>query len=276
MWKKVTNSWSLVKASADVLLADRELLLFPLLSGAAMVLVATSFVVPSLLFGATVAGAAEGTIGVTGVAVLAAFYFTQYFVMIFFNSALVGAAMIRLDGGTPTLRDGFAAAASRVGPICGYALIAATVGVALRVIRKRAGTLGKIVVSLVGMAWSLATYLVVPVLVAEDLGPIEAIKKSARTFQRTWGEQIAGNVGLGAFFGLMTLGLVLLVVPVMALVVSLGEPVLIAAVGTLFGLAFLFLAVFASALRSVYTAALYRFATTGEASPGFQAMALPA
>jgi len=276
MWKKVTNSWSLVKASAEVLCADRELLLFPVLSGAAVVLVSASFVVPSLLFGASVAGAAQGTIGVTGVVVLAAFYFSQYFVMIFFNSALVGAAMIRLEGGQPTLRDGFAAAGNRIGSIFGYALIAATVGVVLRVIRRRAGTLGKIVVSLLGVAWSLATYLVVPVLVVEGLGPIEAVKKSAQTFKRTWGEQIAGNVGMGIFFSLMTFGLVLLVVPVMILVVSVGEPVLTAAVGALFAVAFLFLALFASALRSVYTAALYRFATTGEVAPGFQAMALSA
>ncbi len=276
MWKKVTNSWSLVKASAEVLCADRELLLFPVLSGAAMVLVAMSFLVPSLLFGASVAGAAQGTIGVTGVVVLATFYFSQYFVMLFFNSALVGAAMIRLEGGRPTLRDGFAAAGRRVGPILGYALIAATVGVVLRVLKKRAGTLGKIVLSLVGVAWSLATYLVVPVLVVEGLGPIDAVRKSAETFKRTWGEQIAGNVGMGIFFALMTFGLVLLVVPVMIVVIGIGEPVLIAAVGALFGVAFLFLTLFASALKSVYTAALYRFATTGEVAPGFQALALRA
>ncbi len=113
-------------------------------------------------------------------------------------------------------------------------------------------------------------------LVVEGLGPIGAIRKSAETFKRTWGEQIAGNVGIGFFFGLMTFGLALLVVPVMMLLVSLGEPVLIVAAGSLFAFAFLFLVLFASALKSVYTAALYRFATTGQVAPGFQAMAVGA
>ena len=100
--------------------------------------------------------------------------------MIFFcNTALVGAALIRLRGGDPTVADGFRIAASRVGPILGYALIAATVGMVLRAISERSGFLGRLVVSLVGFAWNLATFLVVPVLVVEDVGPIEAVQRSA-------------------------------------------------------------------------------------------------
>ena len=49
----------------------------------------------------------------------------------------------------------------------------------LRMISERSGNLGRIVTSLVGLAWNLATYLVVPVLVIEGVGPVEAIKRSA-------------------------------------------------------------------------------------------------
>jgi hypothetical protein len=104
-----------------------------------------------------------------------AFYLVQYFVMFFFNSALVGAAMIRLDGGDPTVGDGLRIARGKWLQILGYAAIAATVGMALRAVEQRAGFIGRIVVGLVGVAWTLATFLTVPVLVARDIGPIDAV-----------------------------------------------------------------------------------------------------
>ncbi len=76
----------------------------------------------------------------------------------------------------------------------------------LRAISERSGLLGRLVVGLVGLAWNLATFLVVPVLVVEDVGPIEAIRQSAAYLKRTWGEQIVGNLGMGLVFGLISLG----------------------------------------------------------------------
>src|SRR5437762_791926 len=81
-----------------------------------------------------------------------------------------------------------------------FALIAATVCMILRAIEERVGFIGRIVVGLIGMGWSLATYLVVPVLVARDVGPIDAVKESATLFKKTWGEIVIGQVGLGAAF----------------------------------------------------------------------------
>src|SRR5258706_5215313 len=115
------------------------------------------------------------------------FYFSQYFVIFFFNAALVGAAMIRLDGGDPSFGDGIRVATSRIGVIAGYALIAATVGMILRAIQERVGFIGRLVVGLIDMGWSLATYLVVPGLVARDGGPLDAVQESAALFKKTWG-----------------------------------------------------------------------------------------
>ena len=81
-----------------------------------------------------------------------------YFVAIFFNTALVGAAMIRMDGGNPTLRDGLAIARSRVGRIFGYAVIAATVGLLLQALEQRVGWVGRFVIKLIGVTWTLATF----------------------------------------------------------------------------------------------------------------------
>src|SRR5689334_17946827 len=138
MFQSLSNSWSLVKASAAVLSADKELMVFPVISGVLSVLVLITFAVPSVLaglFDSTVI--ADSGFPVAGYVVAFLFYVVQYFVIFFCNTALVGAALIRLRGGDPTVGDGFRLAASRVVPILGYAVIAATVGVILRAVSKR-------------------------------------------------------------------------------------------------------------------------------------------
>jgi hypothetical protein len=126
------------------------------------------------------------------------FYVVQYFVIFFCNTALVGAAMIRLRGGDPTVGDGFRIAVSRIQPILGYALIAATVGMVLRAISERSGLLGRLVIASVGLAWNLATYLVVPVLVVEDVGPIEAVSAARPACARP-GAADRRNIGIMVF-----------------------------------------------------------------------------
>lgn len=258
-----SNSWALVKASGDVLRLDKELMVFPVLSGISAVLITVSFFVPVVaLGGISTLGQSEGTY--LGYALAFVFYFALYAVTFFFNSALVGAALIRLDGGDPTVSDGLAIASKRMGSILGYAAIAATVGMVLRAVSERSGFLGRIAVGLLGMAWSLATYLAVPVLVTKDVGPLDAIKESAALFKRTWGEQVVGNFGMGwaVFAAALSWGLV------SVLLVVLGAQ--LSPAGALAGVAlavlgFVFLAILASALKGVYTAALYRYADAGDA-----------
>lgn len=271
MLTKLSNSWQLVKASASVLRADKELIVFPMISGLALILVSASFFVPMLFVneGALL----SGDIGIFQMAIFFAFYMTQYTVIIFFNTALVSAAMKRLEGGDPTVGYGLGMAWSRLGTILGYAAIAATVGMLLRAARERAGFLGQLVIGLVGFAWSLATFLVVPVLVSHDVGPIEAVKQSAAVLKKTWGEQIAGNFGLGFVFALAYVGTAILSVLLLVLVGSTQIPWLIGAVLVGIVLGFILLAAVQSALTGIYSAALYRFATTGQAQ-GFEAAML--
>ncbi|MEP7084093.1 MAG: DUF6159 family protein, partial [Betaproteobacteria bacterium] len=176
---RLSRSWSLVKASWTVLRQDKELLVFPLISSLAMLAVVACFALPLVGSGAFdgLARGDESTLLHYGIAFV--FYVVQYFVIFYFNAALVGAAMIRLDGGDPTVGDGLRIASSKLGAIFGYALIAATVGLVLRVLQERVGFLGKIVIGLLGTGWTVATYLVVPVLVTRDVGPVEAVKESA-------------------------------------------------------------------------------------------------
>jgi len=148
MFARLSRSWSLVKASASVLNQDKELLVFPMVSMGALSLVVLAFALP--IFGLGVldgmTGGQDGRVEIVGYVVAFLFYFSQYLVIFYFNTALVGAAMIRLDGGNPTLGDGLRIANSRFGTIVGYALISATVGVILRAIQERVGFVGKIIV----------------------------------------------------------------------------------------------------------------------------------
>ena len=261
---RFSNSFALVKASANVLRLDKELMLFPLMSGIATVLVMASFIAPIFWVGGPQIFAEGESASYAMYAVGFLFYLVQYTVIFFFNAALVGAALIRLDGGDPTVSDGLAIASKRFGTILGYAAIAATVGMLLRFISEKVGWLGKIAVGLMGMAWTLTTYLTVPILVTKDIGPIDAVKESAMIFKRTWGEQVIGNFGMGWAVGLIGVVWTLVNIGVIMAMASLGMGVaILAAVGIML-LGYVMLALLASALNGIYTAALYRYAMTGD------------
>lgn len=265
MFEKFSRSWELVKASAGVLRSDKELMLFPLISGAATLVVMATFLIP--VFALRIF---EQGIGVGGAVLGFLFYFCQYSVIIFFNCALVGAAMIRLDGGDPTLRDGFDAARSRLPSILGYAAIAATVGVFLQALKNKDNNfIVRLIGSGLGAAWTLATFLVVPVLVSRDIGPIDALKESVALLKRTWGENAIGNVGMGAAFGLITF-LFLLVGAGMTFAAYQVSLALAIGVGALFLLGVLLLGIYQAALSGVYSAALYRYAVSHEAPAAFR------
>src|SRR5258708_9519485 len=123
-------------------------------------------------------------------------YVVSYFVIVFFNVALVGVANSRLMGGTWTFRDGLELAWERKGTILQWALVAATVGVILRTLEERLGLIGRVIMKIIGFAWTLACYFVLPVLAFEDLTPIDAVKRSSKLFRDTWGEKVIGGFSL--------------------------------------------------------------------------------
>jgi hypothetical protein len=264
MFDKFSRSWELVKASASVLRSDKELMLFPLISGLVTLVVMATFMIP--VFALRIF---DNGVGVGGVVLGFLFYFCQYSVIIFFNCALVGAAMIRLDGGDPTLRDGFDAAKSRLPSILGYAAIAATVGVFLQALKSEDNVIVRLIGSGLGVAWTLATFLVVPVLVSRSIGPVDALKDSVTLLKRTWGENAIGNVGIGAAFGLITLAFMLVGAGLTFLAFQ-ASPVLAVGVGVVFVVGVLLLGVYQAALSGIYSAALYRYAVARETPTAFQ------
>lgn len=270
MFERFARSWDLIKASASVLKKDKELLVFPAVSSVAAIVVAASFLAPLIWWSMGHPDAFQkDNVNPAWLAYAFVFYLSQYFVIFFFNTALVGAASIRLEGGDPTVADGLRIAWSKVGTILGYAAIAATVGMILRAIEERAGWIGKWIAGLMGAAWTVATFLAVPVLVHRDVGPIEAVKESALLLKQTWGENLIGQGGVGLVFGLLY---VLLWMVFGALIVagaasqSVGLIATIVVIGVL---CTLLLALIQAALQGIYSAALYRYATGYQNAEGF-------
>lgn len=271
MFNSWGRSWQLVKASWAVLQADKELLWFPIISGITMLIISTVMLVPSIIiaFSVAVSGAGEGVSQIVGYIGLFIFYLVTYTISIYFNTGLVGAAMIRLDGGDPTLGDGFRIANQRLGKIVIYAALSATIGMILNALRER-GILGQIAAGLFGMAWNLATFLVIPVLVAQDISAWDAIKHSTSLLKRTWGEQITGNFSIGGVFVLIYLLLIFGGGILIFALVSLTESLAVVGIGIAV-LIFLMIAlgIIQGALNGIFQAALYRYAETGTAPDNF-------
>jgi hypothetical protein len=269
---KFSRSWQLVRQSFAILRSDKQLMLFPVLS-AVSCFVVTAIIATGgafLLVPARAAALAAGerfnpNQSPTFLLGMFTLYVVNYFVIVFFNVALVGVANSRLMGGTWTFRDGIDLAWERKGTILQWAFVAATVGVVLRTLEERMGLVGRIIMRLIGIAWTLACYFVVPVLAFEDLTPIEAVKRSSRLFRDTWGEKVIG----GFSFSLVSLVLMLPGVGLWFAAMILGGVTGLLVGTVLMILYFLLLSVFMSAVGGIFNAALYRYACFKQVPPAF-------
>ncbi len=275
MFSRLSTGWELVKQSFQVLKLDKELLLFPAVSGLACLVVLASFALP--LWNSPYANIVleEGQMPEDPIAyvILFAFYLVNYFVILYFNSALVACAIIRLKGGDPAVGDGFRAANSVLPQIFGWALVSATVGLILKVIESRSERVGQIVAGLLGMGWSIVTYFVVPVLVVERKGPVEATKRSLAILRKTWGEALSANFGAGLIFFLITLIALIPLIAVAALGIAginTGSIVLAVIGFGLFVVVLVSISLVSSALHSILLAALYVYAAEGQVPEIFE------
>jgi len=269
---KFRGAWLLTKQSWRVLMLDKALLVFPLISGIACLLILASFAAGVFATGTFHDGKAQGEAVLWVMFFI--YYFVNYFVIVYFNSALVACAMTRFQGGAPTLAEGLGAANARLPQILAWVLLAATVGVVLRAIQERVPLVGKIVIALIGAAWTIATYFVVPVLVVEKLGPFDAFGRSAGLMKETWGESLVSHAGIGAATSLITfLGVLLIGIATVALALMTSSAVPVIA-GVLLVVAFLVLATLvSSALSTIVLSALYLYAAQKKVPQAFEGVA---
>ena len=269
MFDTIRRSFQILKLCLHVLSVDKELIFFPIFSSIAFVFVALTFA--GITFGiGSFDRVAAGALNIVDLIAVFAFYVASYFVIIFFNSALVFAAHERLEGGDPNIRSGMAGASNRIITIFLWSIIAATVGLILAILSGQArerggimGIIGHIVVSILGAAWTLITFFVVPLIVIEHRGLADSFKTSLSMLKRTWGDQIVGNFGLGiaSFLAyLVVAGITALLVFLLSMLGDVGT-----AMGIGIGvLLFAAVALIFATLSGIYKAALYNFAATGQ------------
>jgi len=265
--QRIATGWALTKQSLKVLMLDKELLVFPLLSGIAAIVVTASFLVPVWTSGylETLVQTEGESLDPAAYVLLFAFYFVNYFIMVFFNVAIVACAIKRLRGGDPTVGDGLRAAINLLPQILAWALLSATVGFVLRMIEERSKGLGRLVTGLVGAAWSVATYFVVPVLVMERVGPFGALKRSAQVLRRSWGEALVSRIGLS----FVVFGAVIVASLPMILGIVTGSPTGAVVGGAISAVLWIVIMAASSALQGILVAALYEFADGGTVPQGF-------
>lgn len=250
---RLSNGWTITKSSFAILSKNKQLLIFPVLSGVSIVLIIASIVVPVMAS----AGWDVDNININfdneAVPYLFTFlfYIINYFVVVFFNMALVHCTRLYLQGEEATVMAGIKFSVSRIGVIFSWAIFAATVGTILKAIQENSGWLGKILASVLGLVWGITTFFVVPIIAYENLGPIKAFKRSSSMMKEKWGESLGSTFSLGLiqFFG------TLLIIIVFGLIAAYIHPVL----GIGLGIVALFIMyTITSAVETVFISMVYQ------------------
>ena len=246
---RFSNGWTIAKNSFKVLRENRQLIVFPILSGISIILIFASFFTVILgIAGWNVDNMRDiGTIG--SYVVLFVFYIINYFVVVFFNMALIHCTSLYFKGEEVTIRKGIDFSMCRISSIFAWAVFAGTIGAVLKIIQENLGSLGKIITGIIGIVWSVATFFVVPVIAYENLGPVGAFKKSANLMKEKWGERI----GAGFSFFLIEVVAVLAIGIVGFVLASVNviAGVAIAVIGILLLLTVI------SALKTIFISAIY-------------------
>jgi len=264
---KISRTWSLMGMSWRILMEDKKVLLFPVMSLMSCLAVAATFIVPLFMTGKWHPPTATTPTGqqIAYYAFLFLYYYCNYFVIVFFNASLVSYIVMRMNGDQPTVGDAFSASLARLPLIAGWALIAATVGLALKIIEDRSDKIGAIVAAVMGSAWAMVTFLVIPVLVVEQKNPFSALKESTMLLKQTWGERIAMRFSFSAIsFLLMIPAFGVLVLGFMA-----HNPVVLLACIGVFVLYVLLLSLVQSALEAIFQTAIYFYARHSLVPAGF-------
>ena len=196
----ISNTIHLMKSCVNVLKKDKELVFFPIMA-AIFVIVLLGIIYST--GGITFSDNPEEQGSIIPLAIL---IFGANFIIVFFNSALISAALERLRGGDPNISSGLSHAFKHVHHIFLWSIIVTIMALIFAAIRssgRNRGMMGQIMTELFASflqaGWAMMTFFVVPIIVSENLGPISAIKRSSGLFKQTWGNQVAANFGFGIF-----------------------------------------------------------------------------
>jgi hypothetical protein len=259
--RRIKRGWGLTKKSWALLREHPSLIRFPLYGAVATTLLAIVFLGPGLYLWDEDQLAGAIPLIALGVYVLS-------FVGFYFSVGLAACADMIFRGQEASVGDGLAVARTRLAQISGWAAVSTVISLVMGVIENQGGALGTIAARLVGMAWSLVTFIAVPVIAIEGTGPVETIKRSASLFRERWGQQITGNLAIGG--AVFLLGVLPAIALIVAGVAIWSSAAFLGALLVIVGALVLAVALLISrALSGIFGVALYRYALDGEVVGGF-------
>jgi len=252
LFSRISNTFNTIKLCFRVLKKDKELIFFPIM--AAFSVLALAFVFWSMGLIDIQEEQTSGTSFSDFIPEIILLFVANFFIVLF-NSALISGALHRLRGGDPNVGSAMNHALKHIHHIFIWSIIVTIVAILIAIVkgdRREGSFVRQILGSMLQYGWTMMTFFVVPIIVAENMAPISAIKKSSSLFKQTWGDQVTANFGFG-------------IIQILAIMIS-------GAIGWFFGLlnptlgigiGVMFAAISVSVvytLEGIYKAALYEFA----------------
>ena len=266
---KFAASRTIVRESWSILKQDKELLLFPIISAIISLIAIGGLIFWYMTSMPSVdAESVKENTGVAEYAFLLVYYVVLFFIANFFQVAMYMIISARFNGQNLGFGDGMKGAWENMGKIFLWSLISATVGVILRAIADKSEIVGKIVAGILGAAWNIMTYFSLLSLVIGGKSVKDSFKESASIIRKTWGETLIVNVGVGFFFGLITLGVAFALFVLAAII---QDFIVAIALAVIFVLYLACLSVVSSTLGAIFKFALYEYGRSGKIIPGFTA-----
>lgn len=267
--ERIGNGWNLGRQSLSLIWNDKTLMLFPLFSAICSLGAVAAFyfgIGPDQLqvwLESVDEEALPEQIPIIGWIAAFVLYFLLYFITVFFNVALIGCARLSMTGQDTTVLDGLSIAGRHLPSILIWTLVSGSVGVLLSAIESEK-RVGRLIRSILGTAWSILTFFVVPVMIFEKCGVFGSIRRSAKIMARTWGENLVAQFSLELIFFVLSLPFVGLII--FATVYGSDLLGLLLCLGVLY---IVCVAILSAAAKSVLVVALYEYATAGQTLRGF-------
>lgn len=254
LFDRLSNGWKIALNGFKVLKENRQLIIFPVISGISLILIMGSFFTAVLGFsGWDLENIKEPGTAVSYV-ILFGYYIANYFVVVFFNMALIHCTSLYFKGEEVTVRKGIEFSMSRIGSIFAWAVFAGSIGAILKIIQENSGAAGKIITGIIGVVWSVATFFVVPIIAYENLGPVDAVKRSSELMRQKWGE----SIGAGFSFGLIQLAGIFLSLAAGFIIGAVIHPIAGIATGLL---CILLLQTVISTMQTIFVSSVYHNVT---------------
>lgn len=251
---KVKNGWKICELSMEVLKSNKKLIIFPFISGIALLVIVASFVLGFGFLNDWHFKQLNDPSSISRYVFIFLIYLVSYIVIIFFNIALMHCVRLYFENKEFSLGTGVRYSISRLNYILPWALFAATVGLILKTIQDNVGTLGKILVGILGFAWGVSTFFVIPIVAYEDKSPWQALKESVVMMKKLWGESLTAEFS----FGIMQLCALVLCVIIGMLFILVNTYLGI----TVLALGIILTACIFSALNSIFVSAIYTKVST--------------